>query len=123
KSYQQSIPDLQPALASGQPSVFGINYADGTYSNLSPAQVFTDAGSSGVQKLYAVKHNPFVYFKNIQSHTSGPLSLERVADFDGLNGLFADLQSDDMPNFSFIVPDQCHDMHSAGGGSKLCTTA
>jgi phosphatidylinositol-3-phosphatase len=123
KSYQESLPDTQPTLANGQPNAFGVNYADGTFSNLSPTQVFTDAGSSGVQKLYAVKHNPFAYFKKVQEHTTGPMGLDRIVDFDGPNGLWADLQTGDVPSLSFIVPNQCHDQHSAGGGSKLCTTA
>jgi hypothetical protein len=110
KSYQESLPDLLP-------NGFGVNYADGTFSNLSPTQVFTDAGKSGVQKLYAVKHNPFAYFLNVQQG-----GLTQIVDFDGLNGLWADLQTGNAPNFFFIVPNQCHDMHSAGGGSALCTT-
>lgn len=113
KSYQESLPSLQA-------NAFGINYADGTFSNLSPTQVFTDAGSSAVQKLYAVKHDPFAYFKNVQTN---PNLLARIVDFDGPSGLWADLANDNVPNFSFIVPNQCHDMHSSGGGSKLCTTA
>jgi phosphatidylinositol-3-phosphatase len=28
-----------------------------------------------------------------------------------------DLQSGNLPNFSYIVPDQCHDMHGTGGCS------
>ena len=38
------------------PRVFGINYSDGTFSNLSPVSVF---GPGPIQKLHAVRHNPF----------------------------------------------------------------
>lgn len=116
KSYQESLPDLLP-------NAFGVNYADGTFSNLSDAQVFAAAGSSGVQKLYAVKHNPFAYFLSMQQSGDPALGPNQVADFDGPQGLWADLQSADAPNFSLIVPNQCHDMHSSPGGSNLCTTA
>jgi hypothetical protein len=121
KTYQQSLPNIPPP-GGGAASAFGVNYADGNFSNLSPAQVFTDAGSSGVQKLYAVKHNPFAYFQAVETGDNPALSMAQIVDFDGADGLWADLRAGQVPNYSFIVPDQCHDMHGAGGGSKLCTT-
>ena len=62
-------------------------------------------------KLYAVKHNPFVYFANIQQGTNPQLSLKRVVDF---HQLFVDLKSGHVPNYSYIVPNQCHDQHGRG---------
>ncbi len=109
KSYQESLPGL----------VDGINYADGLYSNLSPASTWT-AKTPSVQKLYAVKHNPFVYFRNVQENRDAAMDLSHVVDFDGNNGLWSDLASGHLPNFAFIAPNQCHDMHSAGGGSPFC---
>jgi hypothetical protein len=121
KTYQESLPTVLPG-------VFGINYSDGEWSNLSPAEVFEVNGgpptpATNIQKLYAVKHNPFAYFEKIESGGYAALSLERVVDFDGPNGLWADLNSDRAPNFSFIVPNQCHDMHGfVSGGTTICTT-
>ena len=91
KSYQESLPTVVPG-------VFGINYSDGELSNLSPTDVFEVNGgpptaATNIQKLYAVKHNPFVYFENIESGGYADLSLDRVVDFDGPNGLWADLNS------------------------------
>jgi phosphatidylinositol-3-phosphatase len=112
KTYQESLPTVVPGVA-------GVNYADGAYSNLSPASVFANLGP--IQKLYAVKHNPFAYFKNIEVGANPALSLDRVKDFDGLGGLWADLRSGEAPNFSLIVPNQCHDMHGfVSGGPKYC---
>jgi hypothetical protein len=111
KAYEESLPIITPG-------VFGVNYSDGAFSNLSPASVF---GPGPIQKLYAVKHDPFVYFRNVEE--SG---LDHIVDFDGQNGLWADLQKDkdDVPNFSFIVPNQCHDMHGfVSGGTPICSTA
>jgi hypothetical protein len=34
--------------------------------------------------------------------------------------LYADLNSGKVPDFSFIAPNQCHDMHGAGGRSSFC---
>jgi hypothetical protein len=110
KSYQESLPTVEPALA-------GVNYSDGAWSNLSPAAAFAPAP---IQKLYAVKHNPFAYFRNIQVGERPELSLQRVADFDGPDGLWANLQGQ-MPDFALIVPNQCHDMHGeVKGGTAIC---
>jgi len=110
KTYQQSL----PSLTSG---VFGVNYADGTWSNLSPTGVFV---SGPIQKLYAVKHNPFAYFRDIEVGTNPALSLSRVADFSGDDGLWAELHTH-VASLSLIVPDQCHDMHGyVNGGPPIC---
>jgi hypothetical protein len=57
--------------------------------------------------LYASKHNGFPYFAYIQQH---PQELQKMVP---INNLSADLQAGTVPNFSFIVPDQCHDMHGS----------
>ncbi|HLH12726.1 MAG TPA: alkaline phosphatase family protein [Methylovirgula sp.] len=114
KAYEESLPTVQPG-------VFGLNYSDGAYSNLSPASVFAPGP---IQKLYAVKHNPFAYFNNIEVGERNSLSLARVVDFDGPNGLWADLQSSNTPNLSVIVPNQCHDMHGfVSGGTPICSAS
>jgi hypothetical protein len=114
KSYQENLPAVVPGVA-------GINYSDGELSNLSPAAVFAPGP---IQKLYAVKHNPFVYFYDVEVGTNPALSLAQVVDFDGPTGLWADLQTGNSPNFSFIVPNQCHDQHGfVSGGTPICSTA
>lgn len=138
KTYQESLPTVP--LTGGSPPplplpALGVNYSDGMWSNLSPVAVF---GPGPIQKLYAVKHNPFAYFKNIEVGTNPALSFKRVVDFDGDNGLWADLASgpppalDQLltqlnltpgPNLWFIVPNQCHDMHGfVSGGTPICST-
>jgi hypothetical protein len=114
KSYQENLPAVVPGVA-------GINYSDGELSNLSPAAVFVPGP---IQKLYAVKHNPFVYFYDVEVGTNPALSLAQVVDFDGPTGLWADLQTGNSPDFSFIVPNQCHDQHGfVSGGTPICSTA
>jgi hypothetical protein len=63
-------------------------------------------------QLYERKHNPFVSFADIQSN---PARLANVVD---LTQLDADLASGNVPSYSFIDPDQCHDMHGRGGGGS-----
>jgi len=114
KTYQESLPIVVPGVA-------GVNYADGAFSSLSPAAVFAPGP---IQKLYAVKHDLFAYFQNIEIGADDQLSLAQVTDFDGPAGLWADLQSPNgAPNLMFIVPNQCHDMHGGvSGGTPICST-
>jgi hypothetical protein len=103
KTYQEALP----------PSGFdGVNFSDGLFTNLSGVPPL------GVQYLYAVKHNPFAYFTNVQAGKAPGA----VAGFAGLDGLYADLRAGTMPTFSFIVPDQCHDMHGVGNFGPFCAT-
>ncbi|HLZ24933.1 MAG TPA: alkaline phosphatase family protein [Ktedonobacterales bacterium] len=65
------------------------------------------AHSAGNQ-LYERKHDPFVSYADVQSN---PARMANVVDF----GDFAtDLSNNTVPDFSWISPDQCHDMHGRG---------
>lgn len=56
--------------------------------------------------LYASKHNPFVLFRNIRNDRA---RLAHVKPYTDLEGDLA--REKTTPNFAFIVPDQCNDMH------------
>jgi hypothetical protein len=114
KSYQESLP---PTGADG------VDNADGFYSNLddlATALPGENQTQSNLVALYAVKHNPFAYFQNVQEGLDPALSLKRMADFEGANGLFADLASGHVPSFSFIAPNQCNDQHGRGNAGPAC---
>ena len=66
---------------------------------------FTFKYPSSANALYASKHNPFINF----TATQGELN-KMVPDTQ----LATDLSMDRLPNFSLVVPDQCHDMHGTG---------
>lgn len=116
KSYQESLP------ATGADNV---NYSDGFFTNntdfstikpvLTPALTQSD-----VVNLYASKHNPFVYFSSIQEGVQPGSSLDNVAGFDGPGGLYGDLQSGNVPAYSFIAPNQCNDQHGRGNAGPFC---
>lgn len=113
KSYQESIPLM---------GVDGVNYSDGLYSNLTDFNAITPAltpalNASEVVSLYAVKHNPFVYFQNIQEGQNPDLSLNNTVGFDAL---YADLATGEAPTFSFIAPNQCNDQHGRGNAGAFC---
>lgn len=115
KSYQENAP---------QTGVDNVDYSDGLYSNLTDFTTITPVlspalTSSDIVSLYAAKHNPFVYFQNIQEGSHPHLSLQQTV---GFNTLFADLAAGHghVPNFSFIVPNQCHDQHGRGNAGAFC---
>lgn len=105
KSYQEDL---------GLNGPDGVNDGNGTFTNLSPVN------QADVVALYAVKHNPFAYFANVQANTDPQNGFANMADFTGLNGLYADLATGKVPNFSFIAPNQCNDMHGRGNAGALC---
>ncbi|HVN45692.1 MAG TPA: alkaline phosphatase family protein [Steroidobacteraceae bacterium] len=109
KAYEESLP---PSGADG------INSADGLFSNKNPP---SQAGlTDGVVGLYAVKHNPFAYFADVEAGSDPRLSLARVVGFDGERGLFADLARGRVPNLVYIVPNQCNDQHGRSGAGPQC---
>jgi phosphatidylinositol-3-phosphatase len=66
-----------------------------------------------VYKLYAQKHDPFMYFSGIRDNPS------RVALDVPLPQLDYDLRTNNVPNFVWISPNQCNDMHGVSNGSPL----
>lgn len=117
KSYEDGLP------ATGADRV---NYSDGLFSNLTDFGALTPAQnppltSAAIVALYAAKHNPFVYFRNVQRGTDPRNSLENAVGFGGVHGLYADLATGEMPNFAFIVPTQCDDQHGRDNAGPLCS--
>lgn len=116
KSYQENLP-LTGADR--------VNASDGYYSNLTDFSAIMPAlnpplTSAGLVSLYAAKHNPFVYFKNVQDGYDSRNSLTNMAGFDGTHGLYADLASGEVPNLVFIAPNQCNDQHGRGNAGAFC---
>jgi phosphatidylinositol-3-phosphatase len=111
KSYQESLP-LGP--------VFGVNYSNGTVSNLTDFTDLAPLTTSSVVQLYAVKHNPFAYFKSVQDGSDRDNSLADVKGFDGPRGLYADLASGKLPALAFVVPNQCDDQHGRSNSDAFC---
>ena len=97
-----------------------VNYSDGYFDNNSNLASLLP-GASNIVHLYAVKHNPFAYFRNVQEAPAGsPLGLGNIVGFQGDGGLFSDLQSGRLPEFSYIVPNQCNDQHGQNNTSAIC---
>ena len=111
KSYQESLP---------LGSIYGVNYSNGTASNLTDFTNLAPLTSKSVVQLYAVKHNPFAYFAEIEEGYDRDSNLSNIDGFDGAKGLFADLKSGHVPDLAFIAPNQCNDQHGRGNGDAFC---
>ena len=114
KSYQESLP---PTGADG------VNYSDGWFTdadNINAVLPDQPVTPNPLVKLYAAKHNPFVYFKSVQEAEIPGSSLRNVAGFEGAHGLFEDLESGRVPSFSLIAPNQCNDQHGRGNAGPQC---
>jgi hypothetical protein len=111
KTYQESIPPS---------SVYGVNSSNGTVSNLTDFTDLAPLTSSSYVQDYAVKHNPFAYFRSVQQGWFRNNNLSNVVGFGGPGGLYADLATGNAPDFAFIVPNQCDDQHGRGNGDAFC---
>jgi hypothetical protein len=132
KSYQESLP-----IGGAD----GVNYSDGFFTNLTNFNPYISSGSfaswavqgvtipavatqadanGDIVLLYAAKHNPFVYFRDVQQGTNPRNSLKNAVGFDGPGGLYQDLGTGDVPDFLFIAPNQCNDQHGRGNSGPFC---
>jgi len=111
KSYQQALP---PGGADR------VNASDGFFRNANAITAKIPGEQQTLIKLYAAKHNPFVYFKSIQEGEIPNSGLKNVTGFEGKGGLFEDLESGQVATLSFIAPDQCHDQHGRGNAGPQC---
>ena len=107
KSYQESLP---PSGADN------VTYSDGYFTDLSVLPPGIPSGD--FLKLYAAKHNPFVYFKSVQDDLKA--GKKNIVGFEGGGGLWEDLAAGKVPAFSFIAPNQCNDQHGRANGGSQC---
>ncbi len=111
KSYQESLTYTGANL---------VDYSDGYFDNTSNLATLLP-GATNIVHLYAVKHDPFAYFQSVQEGAphSG-IGLDNVVGFQGAHGLFDDLQTGNLPAYSFVVPNQCNDQHGQNNASAAC---
>ncbi len=70
-----------------------------------------DCTTGQLYDLYGSKHNGFVNFNSVRHNSTERFSMVPM------DQLAIDLANNTVPNFSYIVPDQCNDMH---GGANAC---
>jgi acid phosphatase len=64
---------------------------------------------------YAHHHNPFVYFSDVQNSSSEAANVVPVTQ------LAADISSNTLPDYAFIIPDLENDAHDCPPGMSSCT--
>ncbi len=67
--------------------------------------------------LYAQKHDPFEYFQSIRTNAN---RMQKVVPF---TQFATDIAGATMPNFVWISPDQCADMHGINGDTAVYADA
>ncbi|MGD0490540.1 MAG: alkaline phosphatase family protein [Steroidobacteraceae bacterium] len=119
KSYQENLP---------VEGADNVNVSNGTSTNLtsydsseplSPTNL-PPLTSSALLDAYAVKHDPFAYFRSVQEGLVPGSSLANIRPFEGAGGLFTDLATGHLPALSYIVPNQCDDEHGQGNADAFC---
>jgi hypothetical protein len=75
------------------------------YMESMPSAGFTGAQYPSNAALYVNKHNPFVLMNDIRSNA------ERMAQIKPYSSFAADMKAETLPNFVWLSPNQCHDMH------------
>jgi hypothetical protein len=75
--------------------------------------------------LYDVLHNPFRYFTNYSSASGGwcssaNLSSEGVLPYPGSSGLVSALTGSNAPDFVWITPNDCNNMHGDSNTGSTC---
>jgi len=77
----------------------------GAYMDAMPSAGYLGATAPGSVALYTSKHNPFVLMDDIRGDSS------RLANVKPYTDLATDLNSAHAPDFVWISPNQCNDMH------------
>jgi len=80
-----------------------------SYAESLPYAGYTGCGTGE----YAKKHNPLAFFSDV-ANSSEKYNLVPFTQFS------KDLASNALPNFSFIVPNQCNDQHGRGNAGNTC---
>ena len=75
------------------------------YMESMPSAGFTGTQYPSTAALYANKHNPFVLMQDVVSNPARLAKIKPYTDFA------TDMHSRDIPNYVWISPNQCHDMH------------
>jgi phosphatidylinositol-3-phosphatase len=75
--------------------------------------------------LYDVIHNPFRYFTHYSRASGGwcssaNLSSEGVLPYPGASGLVSALTGSNAPDFVWITPNDCNDMHGDSNTGSTC---
>jgi hypothetical protein len=85
---------------------------------------FKGSGSSG---LYDVIHNPFHFYTRYGTTTgdwcsTANLSTEGIVPYPGSSGLVTALDATSAPDFVYLLPNDCHEMHGDTVAGSPCAS-
>jgi hypothetical protein len=90
--------------------------ATGDTDNGAPIIPTADGGTEELN-LYAQKHNPFEYFQDIRTNSN---RMQKIVPY---TNFAADIAGSTMPNYVWISPDQCSDMHGVNADTAAYADA
>jgi len=79
------------------------------------------ANNTSAVPYYRNGHNPAFWFTDLGSTASGGDGSCAKYDVPADPNLWNDIAADNLPNFSWIAPDDCHDMHWMSGPCETVT--
>lgn len=100
----------------------GLSWKEYAESMPSPCYL-SDGGPLDLELhgLYAVRHDPFVYYSDISS--SRDYCDSHVVPFENSTiGFLADLESGNLPNYSLVIPNLCDDGHDLCSVNRIQQT-
>jgi hypothetical protein len=122
-AYMGAIPGEGDVSAANPPSILDFALGDdgGFVQQFAQVDTTDDAGNDAgfvngaplttAGNLYAQKHNPFEYFSNIRGNTH---RMQKIVPF---SNFATDITGTTMPNYVWISPDQCQDIHSVNSST------
>ncbi|MFL6263484.1 MAG: alkaline phosphatase family protein [Thermoanaerobaculia bacterium] len=89
-------------------NVTWITYQEGQNSTTGACPI----ASSG---FYAAKHDPFVFFRDVSGNPPSKTNTYCSSHSKPYSSFATDLAANNMADYVFITPNQCHDMHGQTG--------
>ncbi len=94
------------------------------YMETMPSNCFKSTVANG---LYDVIHNPFHFFTRYTTTTGGwcssaDLSTEGIVPYPGSSAFITALDATAAPDFVYLVPNDCHEMHGDRNTGSTCAT-
>ena len=86
----------------------GARYQEGLNSSTGACPIHSS-------RLYAAKHDPFVFFQDVSGSPPSATNAYCASHHRAYSAFASDLAAGDVASFTFITPNLCHDMHGASG--------
>jgi phosphatidylinositol-3-phosphatase len=103
-----STAHLVRQITNSTSGVTWMTYQEGQNSTTGACPIATSG-------FYAPKHNPFVFFRDVSGNPPSKSNAFCAAHSKPYSSFAADLAANNLADYVFITPNQCHDMHGQSG--------